>query len=332
MKNIFKKLFVLVLSAVSISGCTKPAKVVVGSILSSNPAVELIDYIDFEEFTGLIAAKTNFLVIYGDSTCSGCVRFQPILEEYSRESSIKFYYIDIQQYSTTEKNKLPNYLPLKGTPNPTPTPTLYLLKKGKVYKSIVNIQTKTALSEFVEKYVASVIKVLSIEEFRNKLAKKDTFVIYVGRPGCGTCAKFINLFFDDYLAKNLSKLDIYSWNTDEIRLDENGKVRDYATDEAYINVRNELKFRWTPTLHRVEKGVIVSTFQFLDNEAGAKHDGKYVADYTGYNDWSDPASLITYDKTLEGVVYDSEDAMNEAFEEHYLKLAKDWFATNAIYK
>lgn len=81
--------------------------------------------INVESLQALANSASPFLLYLGNPTCSGCLRFQPILTEWIEETERLVYYLDTLQMMnqlTNLQSTFPNYFPEGFS-----TPTLYLL-------------------------------------------------------------------------------------------------------------------------------------------------------------------------------------------------------------
>lgn len=110
----------------------------------------------------------------------------------------------------------------------------------------------------------SEIHELSYEELKTKLASKDNFVLYIGRPDCGDCIEFEPIL-KEYLDRNHG-IDIYYLNIKTFR--DNSRKVDATKEEKdfFANLYTELDFDWTPTLQHINSGEILSKYTYLDKE------------------------------------------------------------------
>jgi hypothetical protein len=246
------------------------------------------------------------------------------------------------------------------TPVPTPPSFVKAWTGATAEKTDKLIKTEKQLSAFIYKHTVPSIPMLTLAKVREKIASGEEFNLYIGRPTCPSCKGFRVDFLNNFLVKNYKKLNFYSFDTDEVRLAHNPDGSLYVTErgsnvvfpygekpysgpaefaaqaQTYLEVRIELQFRQTPTFHHIKDKKFVSSFISSDFEAGKgpNADGKWVADYSTYNIWDleHPTSFAVYDKSLEGKVFDSQEAYDAAFEELYHHLTIEWFTKHVVKK
>lgn len=83
------------------------------------------------------------------------------------------------------------------------------------------------------------IKEISLDEFKEKIANKETFAIYIGNKGCSHCVSYRPI-----LEKVLEDYDITIYHIDNSKLDSN----QYAEFRTYINISG------TPTVAFITDG------------------------------------------------------------------------------
>lgn len=95
------------------------------------------------------------------------------------------------------------------------------------------------------------IKEISLDEFKEKIANKETFAIYVGNKGCSHCVSYRPV-----LEKVLEDYDITIYHIDNSKLDSN----QYAEFRTYINISG------TPTVAFITDGEEETTLNRITGE------------------------------------------------------------------
>ena len=96
------------------------------------------------------------------------------------------------------------------------------------------------------------IKEISLDEFKEKIANKETFVVYVGNKDCSHCISYRPI-----LEKVLDDYDITIYHVDNSKLDNN----EYAEFRTYINISG------TPTVAFITSGEEETTLNRITGEA-----------------------------------------------------------------
>ena len=95
------------------------------------------------------------------------------------------------------------------------------------------------------------IKEISLDEFKEKIANKETFAIYIGNKGCSHCVSYRPI-----LEKVLENYDITIYHIDNSKLDN----KEYAEFRTYINISG------TPTVAFITDGEEETTLNRITGE------------------------------------------------------------------
>lgn len=134
-----KKIISLLLIALILVGCGSPAKEI--NYISSVDAMTKMDNQD------------SFFMIIGNSTCSACQVYKPVLEELVKNKGADLYYVETDTEAAKSDTDYKNVLKffeeylndeVKGTPA-----TLYV-EDGKVETVEIGIQKYTDLISWIE--------------------------------------------------------------------------------------------------------------------------------------------------------------------------------------
>lgn len=162
--------------------------------------------------TKLEKNKDDFVLVITSSSCGSCATFTPYANEVISNNHIIIYAIDTDTTGFKTNNEL---IPFEVTP------TVVIIKDGKVKnKTDINQNSKifasaTNFLDYLKKYITinnPVNMPLTMEELDNKIATKDSFIIYFQRTTCGDCASFgkyyLNTFNKDNPKKYYYTLDL----------------------------------------------------------------------------------------------------------------------------
>jgi predicted bacteriocin transport accessory protein len=106
------------------------------------------------------------------------------------------------------------------------------------------------------------LKSIVQEEFEKKIAKKETFWIYIGRPNCPDCQKFYPKL-SDYLENN--NLTLLYFNT---------KVK-VSEKEAMVLFLNDLGIDEIPAILKINQGKVIKVFDMQKEEDIKKFEVEY---------------------------------------------------------
>ena len=95
------------------------------------------------------------------------------------------------------------------------------------------------------------IKEISLDEFKEKIANKETFAIYIGNKGCSPCVSYRPI-----LEKVLEDYEITIYHIDNSKLDN----KEYAEFRTYINISG------TPTVAFITDGEEETTLNRITGE------------------------------------------------------------------
>lgn len=95
------------------------------------------------------------------------------------------------------------------------------------------------------------IKEISLDEFKEKMANKETFALYIGNDSCTHC-----ISYKPILEKVLDDYDITIYQIDNSKL----------TDEEYNEFRTYINISGTPTIVFITKGEEETTLNRINGE------------------------------------------------------------------
>ncbi|HIU39723.1 MAG TPA: thioredoxin family protein [Candidatus Aphodocola excrementigallinarum] len=120
----------------------------------------------------------------------------------------------------------------------------------KILKCVVLIFTCIVLFTGCSKSDNHIIEI-SLDEFKEKIANKDTFALYVGNDGCTHCIAYMPT-----LESVLDEYDITIYHLDNSKLSD----KEYADFKTYINISG------TPTIAFITDGEEETTLNRIVGE------------------------------------------------------------------
>lgn len=127
----------------------------------------------------------------------------------------------------------------------------------------VLIGCTTNSSKVIEKDEAKAgIHEISYPDLKQKLASKDRFILYIGRPDCGDCKEFYPIL-EEYIT-NHQGTSVYYLNVKAFRDASRKPEASKEEKDFFENMQKELDYQWTPTLKYIDGGKIIDTYSYLD--------------------------------------------------------------------
>lgn len=116
------------------------------------------------------------------------------------------------------------------------------------------------------------IEEIHYEKLIQNLNSNVKFILYIGRPDCGDCQEFYPIL-EEYI-NNHEGSGIYYLNIKEFRDRSRSEDASQQEKDFYENLYEELHFDWTPTIHIIENGKFIDTYQYLDEDYIEMNDRK----------------------------------------------------------
>ena len=292
-------------------------------ILLGQKDVASMTTISADDLNTKITNDESFVLMIGSKSCTSCIAFKPIINEYIAETGSIIYLVETNVSSIIDYQY---------------TPTLAIFKDGEVVSKI-DPSTKgydkvftnlDSLSDYIASYCVVAPQVLvSIDQLREMIANDESFTIYYSWNACGDCTYLYTHFLEDYYRDNASKqqplymIETAEWRTGKPSTEP--KVGDADYDTAILawnkwkNFATEFQFvsyygGKVPTLQYYSKGEMSEMFVYLNDIAKYYKDSSgntamdisdsYFADspYIGktmlYADYKDTVSKGFYDAKL----------------------------------
>lgn len=112
---------------------------------------ENINYINYEEFEKLNDSEAPFVLVIGQTGCSYCTKFKPIIDRISKENSITINYIDIRELSEEEFNNLISNIDYFNTNYSWGTPLTLVINKKQTIDDLSGYVEASVLQDFLKK-------------------------------------------------------------------------------------------------------------------------------------------------------------------------------------
>lgn len=116
------------------------------------------------------------------------------------------------------------------------------------------------------------IEEIHYEKLIQNLNSNVKFILYIGRPDCGDCQEFYPIL-EEYINNHVGS-GIYYLNIKEFRDRSRSEDASQQEKDFYENLYEELHFDWTPTIHIIENGKFIDTYQYLDEDYIEMNDRK----------------------------------------------------------
>ncbi len=138
------------------------------------------------------------------------------------------------------------------------------MKKGLCLLLMMFVLLGCSSSNQTKKIEINGIQSINYEKLTQNLNSDVKFILYIGRPDCGDCQEFYPIL-EEYVQEN-PRTGIYYLNIKDFR--DKAKAKDATQEEKdfYDNLYKELHFDWTPSIHIIENGKFLKTYQFLDED------------------------------------------------------------------
>lgn len=133
-----------------------------------------------------------------------------------------------------------------------------LLTANHAYSLSAEVEAKEAeLVESKTSYpkIYNYIDAITLNTFKNKVAKQDSFYVYVGRPTCGDCNEFEPDLIELIKLHKLEEQLVYL-NVAELRTNEN----------EWNKFKKTYELVYTPTIGKFVKGELVSKVEWTPED------------------------------------------------------------------
>lgn len=255
-----KRIGWILAALVVISGCTAkdPAKPAKGKIKEVH-AAEVLKQLD---------QKQSMLLVIGTSTCGSCIEFDDVLKEYIQDHKITFASLktdDEPIIKNTEGQEVrQDYLDLQARIGKiTVTPTIVMIVNGEVKAMESGGWNKQELKELLKTFdeakntkpLTGRITYKNSTEVMQAIQKKESMILIVGRTTCSACIHFQKTIHSFLETEAYTFTELMTDKETAVK-DENGKtvLPEFEKLEAIIG-----QLEYTPTMFRIENGVVVNT-------------------------------------------------------------------------
>jgi len=116
---------------------------------NKNDESKYLQSVNYNEVKKLIDDKETFILFIGSKTCHACKLFTPIFQEVLNEYNIYSKYIDLNDYSDAEKNRLTNLIKVESVP------TVAFINEGSEISVINRIIGNIAKDKIIDKLRAN---------------------------------------------------------------------------------------------------------------------------------------------------------------------------------
>jgi predicted bacteriocin transport accessory protein len=195
-------------------------------------------------YLNLLKNTDKTYIYIGSRTCSHCIATIPVIKQLMLELDITINYVDIADMSQTDINKI-----VKSDATFTDglgTPTILIVEDGKVVDSNIGEADYTTLKGFF--LGETKFNEITVSQYMDIFNSNVKSYIYIGRTGCGYCAKL-----NPILTQIIDETGIIINHIDLANVSQT----DYDT---LVNSNDVLKGDWgTPTLLIVKNGQVIDS-------------------------------------------------------------------------
>lgn len=93
-----------------------------------------MNYIDYEDYEKLIKSDKTEIIVFGQTSCSYCIKAKPVLNKVIKDNDVKINYLNITELGDEDKENFGTSLDYFES-NDWGTPLTLIVKKGKVIDS-----------------------------------------------------------------------------------------------------------------------------------------------------------------------------------------------------
>ncbi|MDD2519024.1 MAG: thioredoxin family protein [Bacilli bacterium] len=112
---------------------------------------ENINYINYKEFENLNNGEEPFVLVIGQTGCSYCTKFKPIIDQVSKDNSVTINYIDIKLLSEEEFDNLISNIDYFNTNASWGTPLTLIINKKQTVANLNGYVEASSLKDFLKK-------------------------------------------------------------------------------------------------------------------------------------------------------------------------------------
>lgn len=159
-----------------------------------------------DEFYKYYNSKKVKVIYYASSTCGYCKLETPIMEQISKDYDVDYLYIDSNNLSASDRNKILKELNIEHA-----TPTTVIVKNGEVLDTQIGYADGSAMVDFfiknkvLEKDATyspeKNLTFIDYDEYKKLLTESGKYVVTIGQTGCSHCTAtkpVLNKIAQDY--------------------------------------------------------------------------------------------------------------------------------------
>lgn len=112
---------------------------------------EYINYVNYDEFEILNDGEDPFILVIGQTGCSYCDKFKPVINQISKDNSVAINYIDIKKISNVEFENLINNIDYFDNKSDWGTPLTLVINKKQTVDNLSGYVGNKELRDFLNK-------------------------------------------------------------------------------------------------------------------------------------------------------------------------------------
>lgn len=263
-------------------GCIFAALLLIGGCTAKEPvkpAKGKIEEVHAAEVLKQLDQKESVLLVIGTSTCGSCIEFDDVLKDYVQDHKVTFASLKTDDEPTVKNAEgqevRQDYLNLQERIGKiTVTPTIMLIENGEVKAVESGGWNKKELKKLLKEFDAikkakpliGSITTQNSTEVMQAIQNKQSMILVVGRTTCSACVHFQKTIHT-FLEKEAYAFVELMIDQEPTGTDQNGKTTlpEFEKLEAIIG-----EIEYTPTMFRIENGVVVNSSVGSISEAELK--------------------------------------------------------------
>ncbi len=118
--------------------------------VNASDEFENLAIIDYDDYKCLYDSDKTFVIVVAQTTCSHCINFEPVINEYAGENNIPVYVINVDQLESDDFNNLTNSVSYFSENENWGTPLTLAIKDKQVIASISGEAEESAIESLMK--------------------------------------------------------------------------------------------------------------------------------------------------------------------------------------
>ena len=118
--------------------------------LKASDEFENLSIVDYDGYNCLYNSDKEFVLVVAQTTCSHCINFEPVINEYAGENNIPVYVINVDQLEESDFNSFTDSLSYFSENEEWGTPLTLAIKDKDVVASVSGEVEESAIDSFMQ--------------------------------------------------------------------------------------------------------------------------------------------------------------------------------------